>query len=139
MQNNIMELYSLIRFLKISPYKREQKFKLDIGNPLGKATNDYDSHDRQQAIKKVQVLLRAIMLRRTKDSKIDGKPILELPEKIITNREDVLQGAELQFYSDLEAKNQKKVEKLLNNRAKGSYSSILTLLLRLRQASLLSS
>ncbi|KAM3159776.1 ULS1-like protein [Lachancea thermotolerans] len=134
MQNNIMELYSLLRFLKISPYNREQKFKLDIGNPLGRSSNDYDSHDRKQAIKKVQVLLRAIMLRRTKDSKIDGKPILELPDKIIKPMEETLQGLELTFYTELEAKNQKKAEKLMKNRSKGSYSNILTLLLRLRQA-----
>ncbi|CUS21256.1 LAQU0S02e09582g1_1 [Lachancea quebecensis] len=134
MQNNIMELYSLLRFLKISPYNREQKFRLDIGNPLGRASNDYDSLDRKQAIKKVQVLLRAIMLRRTKDSKIDGKPILELPDKIIKPMEETLQGSELTFYTELEAKNQKKAEKLMKNRSKGSYSNILTLLLRLRQA-----
>ncbi|SCU81422.1 LAFA_0C04808g1_1 [Lachancea sp. 'fantastica'] len=133
-QNNIMELYSLIRFLRISPYNREQRFRMDIGNPLGRVSNDYDSHDRKQATKKVQVLLRAVMLRRTKDSQIDGKPILELPEKIINNEEQTLEGEELTFYTDLEQKNQKKAEKLMNNRSKGNYSSILTLLLRLRQA-----
>ncbi|SCU99656.1 LANO_0F03004g1_1 [Lachancea nothofagi CBS 11611] len=134
LQNNIMELYSLIRFLRISPYNREQKFKLDIGNPLGRLSNDFDSHDRKQALKKVQVLLRAIMLRRTKDSKIDGNPILELPDKTINNEEETLTGTELNFYSDLEIKNQKKAEKLLTKRTKGNYSNILTLLLRLRQA-----
>ncbi|SCU83805.1 LAME_0C06744g1_1 [Lachancea meyersii CBS 8951] len=133
-QNNIMELYSLIRFLRISPYNREQRFRLDIGNPLGRASNDYDSFDRKQATKKVQVLLRAVMLRRTKDSQIDGKPILELPPKFINDEEETLQGQELAFYTDLEQKNQKKAEKLMNNRSKGNYSNILTLLLRLRQA-----
>ncbi|SCU78152.1 LADA_0A04126g1_1 [Lachancea dasiensis] len=134
MQNSVMELYSLIRFLRISPYNREQRFKLDIGNPLGKASNDYDSFDRKQAIKKVQVLLRAIMLRRTKDSEIDGKPILELPEKTISCDEKTLVGSELDFYTDLELKNKKKAEKLMAKQSKGNYSNILTLLLRLRQA-----
>ncbi|CEP63032.1 translocase ULS1 LALA0_S07e00870g [Lachancea lanzarotensis] len=133
-QNNIMELYSLIRFLRIPPYNREQRFRMDIGNPLGRVTNNYDSYDLKQATKKVQVLLRAVMLRRTKDSQIDGKPILELPEKFIKDEEQTLEGAELAFYTDLEQKNQKKAEKLMKNRAKGNYSSILTLLLRLRQA-----
>ncbi|SCW00588.1 LAFE_0C07514g1_1 [Lachancea fermentati] len=134
MQNSIMELYSLVRFLRISPYNREHKFRVDIGNPLGKSATNYDDYDKKQAMKKVQVLLRAIMLRRTKDSEIDGKPILELPDKNIHNEENVLVGEESKFYKELESANQKKAEKLLSRSAKGSYSSILTLLLRLRQA-----
>ncbi|SCU82750.1 LAMI_0C00738g1_1 [Lachancea mirantina] len=133
-QNNIMEFYSIIRYLRIPPYNREHKFKADIGNPLGKISTNYDSYDRKQAIKKIQVLLRAIMLRRTKDSKIDGEPILQLPSKAIDLQEDVLSGEELQFYSKLENTNQKKVEQLMTNKGRGNYSNILSLLLRLRQA-----
>src|SRR2546421_467368 len=79
MMNNVGELYSLIHFLRIKPYNSFQKFNEDIGQPLkGTSTRGYN-----QAMKKLQALIKAIMLRRTKKSQIDGKPILTLPEKTI--------------------------------------------------------
>lgn len=74
------------------------------------------------------------MLRRSKADKIDGKPLLELPPKIVEIDESRLKGEELKFYTALESKNQALAKKLLNNSTRGSYSSVLTLLLRLRQA-----
>ena len=134
-QNSMEELYSLIRFLRIAPYNREERFQADIGRPFGKNKKiAYDSEDRKRALQKVQVLLKAIMLRRTKTDKIDGQPILELPPKNVEVDETALEGEEHDFYVDLENKNQKLAKKLLARKAKGNYSGILTLLLRLRQA-----
>ena len=136
-QNNMDELYSLIRYLRIAPYNREEKFNRDIGYAFSrnkKRMREVDSDDRIRAMKKVQVLLRAIMLRRTKNDKIDGKPILELPPKEVETNETSLVGTELEFYSALEAKNKKLAKQLLERKVQGNYSSVLTLLLRLRQA-----
>lgn len=133
-QNNMEELYSLVRFLRIPPYSREERFQRDIGKPFSNLKQDYDSESRKQAMKKVRVLLRAIMLRRSKTDKIDGKPILELPPKTVNTDEKALEGDELEFYKQLEAKNKKKAQKLLESKVQGNYSSVLTLLLRLRQA-----
>lgn len=137
-QNNIGELYSLIRFLRIPPYNKEAKFHSDIGAVLNtKKPYDYNDSERQRAMKKVQVLLRAIMLRRTKTSQIDGKPILQLPEKHLKESANKLEGDELEFYQALESKSRDKAKKMLESKQKqGAYSSILTLLLRLRQACL---
>lgn len=134
-QNNMGELYSLIRFLRIPPYHREERFNADIGRPLATNRNDhYSNEDRKRTINKVRILLKAIMLRRSKTDKIDGKSILELPPKHVNVDEAQLQGDELEFYTALESKNQKLARKLLERRVKGNYSSVLTLLLRLRQA-----
>lgn len=133
-QNNMNELYSLIRFLRIPPYHREERFNADIGRPLNYKSTDYDSEDRKRTMKKVRILLKAIMLRRSKTDKIDGEPILELPAKEVEVEEAQLEGQELEFYSDLEQKNQKLAKRILERKAKGNYSSVLTLLLRLRQA-----
>lgn len=132
-QNNIQELYSLIRFLNIPPYNREDLFQKDIGRVLN-SKGDNNSLDKENAIKKVQVLLRAIMLRRTKNSKINGKSILELPPKHIHTNQNELSGHDAKFYSNLEQDAAKLAKKLMNESKIGSYSNILTLLLRLRQA-----
>lgn len=134
-QNNMGELYSLIRFLRIPPYHREERFNTDIGRPMATNRNDhYSNEDRRRTINKIRILLKAIMLRRSKTDKIDGKSILELPSKHVNIDEAQLQGDELEFYTALESKNQKLARKLLERRVKGNYSSVLTLLLRLRQA-----
>lgn len=133
-QNNMEELFSLIRFLRIPPYSREERFQRDIGKPFSNLKQNYDSESRKQAMKKVRVLLRAIMLRRSKSDKIDGKSILELPPKTVKTDEKALEGDELEFYKQLEAKNKKMAKKLLESKVQGNYSSVLTLLLRLRQA-----
>ncbi|AGO10140.1 AaceriAAR147Wp [[Ashbya] aceris (nom. inval.)] len=133
-QNNILELYSLLRFLRIAPYNREQKFKEDIGNALLSRGGDFDSMDTKRALKKVRVLLRAIMLRRAKTSQINGQPILELPAKHIRKKEDILDGQDLEFYKSLEYETAIQARALLNERKSSSSSNILTLLLRLRQA-----
>ncbi|EDO15871.1 hypothetical protein Kpol_1009p17 [Vanderwaltozyma polyspora DSM 70294] len=136
-QNNLDELYSLIRFLRIAPYNREERFKRDISSAFStnkKSSTVTDSDFQKRALKKLRVLLKAIMLRRSKTDKIDGNPILELPPKFVNIHEESLEGEEKEFYSLLEQVNKKKVQKLLSKKVKGNYSSILTLLLRLRQA-----
>lgn len=133
-QNNMEELYSLIRFLRIPPYNRHERFQQDIGRPFSNLKQNYDSESRKQAIKKVRVLLRAIMLRRSKTDKIDGVPILELPPKNVNAQETTFKDDELEFYKALENKNKQLAKKLLESKVQGNYSSVLTLLLRLRQA-----
>lgn len=131
-QNNMSELYSLIRFLRIPPYHREERFNADIGRKLKNLNTD--SEDRKNTLKKVRILLKAILLRRSKTDKIDGESILELPPKKVEVVEAQLEGEEHEFYTGLENKNKQLVKKLLQRKAKGNYSSVLTLLLRLRQA-----
>ncbi|GMM27508.1 translocase [Martiniozyma asiatica (nom. inval.)] len=121
-QNKIDELFPLLRFLKIYPYNNWEKFRNGITYAFNKNP------------KKVHVILSAVLLRRTKDSKIDGEPILKLPEKrIIEEQVKMLPDEEL-FYKTLEDNSAEKAEKLMKLTSKKVYSSILTLLLRMRQA-----
>ena len=124
-QNRIDELYPLIRFLGIKPYNDWTKFNQQIALSVKSRSSS--------ANRKIHALLSAILLRRTKDSEIDGKPILTLPEKHIIEEKVEMEEKEKEFYSSLEHSSKKTADKLLRSQNK-TYSSILTLLLRMRQA-----
>jgi SNF2 family DNA or RNA helicase len=86
-------------------------------------------------MRKLQVFLKAIMLRRKKNSLLDGKPILRLPEKTENIVYATFSPEELDFYTQLEKNAQVLVSKYIRERSVSkNYSNILVLLLRLRQA-----
>lgn len=129
MMNNVGELYSLIRFLRIKPYNSVEKFNHDFTNPLKKGD------PTGKAMQMLQVLLKAILLRRTKKSTIDGKPILSLPERTTHEQHSQFNGDERDFYKALESRTQLQFNKYLKAGTVGrNYSNVLVLLLRLRQA-----
>ena len=86
-------------------------------------------------MRKLQALLKAILLRRTKKSQIDGKPILDLPVRTTEQSHAVFSDDELAFYQALQTQTQLTFNKYLKANTVGrNYSNILVLLLRLRQA-----
>jgi len=128
MMNNVGELYSLIRFLRIKPYDVAERFSRDFSIPLKKG-------DSEKAMRMLQALLKAILLRRTKKSTIDGKPILNLPERITQAQHANFSDDERDFYRAVETQTQLQFNKYLKAGTVGrNYSNILVLLLRLRQA-----
>ncbi|OJD35755.1 swi snf family dna-dependent atpase [Diplodia corticola] len=131
MMNRTDELYGLVRFLRIQPYCEWGNFRADIKTSLEKGSKSI----REDGMRKLQALLKAILLRRTQESKIDGKVIFELPPKTITMEHVVFDEDQDEFYRALESKTQLKFNKYLKAGTVGkSYSHILVLLLRLRQA-----
>lgn len=131
MQNRCEEIYSLIRFLRIKPYDDYPTFNKDFGIPFRSKSN----WQIKEAMPKFQALLKALLLRRTKASQIDGKPILTLPPKTIETKHCVFSQEEQEFYSALRNKTMIQFNKYLRANAIGkNYSNILVLLLRLRQA-----
>ena len=86
-------------------------------------------------MKKLQALLKAILLRRTKKSKIDGNPILTLPPRVDVIEHSIFDEEQQKFYKDLEEHTQTKFNRYLRANTIGrNYSNVLVLLLRLRQA-----
>lgn len=124
-QNRIDELYPIIRFLDIGPYNVWAKFNTQIVKSI--------KSNRISGTQKVHAILSAILLRRTKDSEIDGKPILQLPKKHVIEEKVEMGKTEKDLYNALESSSKQTADKLLNSMNSKSYSSILTLLLRLRQ------
>ncbi|GIK05918.1 hypothetical protein Aspvir_010032 [Aspergillus viridinutans] len=131
MMNTVEELQSLLKFLRIRPYSSIDRFNKEFTRPLKGPPGE----PRDKAMKQLQVLLKAVLLRRTKTSKIDGQPILRLPPRVSEKVHAVFSEDEQAIYDALESKTQLQFNKYLRANTVGrNYSNILVLLLRLRQA-----
>ncbi|KAK9687209.1 hypothetical protein K7432_014874, partial [Basidiobolus ranarum] len=127
-QNNVDELYSLLNFLQVKPYLHYPTFCDQITRPLQQGRE-------QTAIKRLQVILKAIMLRRTKTTMLDGQRLLKLPERKVEISTIPFSPIERRFYEILEGQMQNRFQDILDQgSANRQYTNILCLLLRLRQA-----
>ncbi|KAF2638353.1 hypothetical protein P280DRAFT_456301 [Massarina eburnea CBS 473.64] len=130
MQNNVEELYSLVRFLKLSPYMSWTRFNDDISKPL----RDKSSGMRNRGMQCAQGILRASMLRRGKNTLVDGKKISEMPPKKYSAQHVEFSDAEDELYKAIETKNQIQFNKYLKKgTVNNNYACVLVMLLRLRQ------
>ncbi|KAI0922976.1 hypothetical protein AcV5_009827 [Taiwanofungus camphoratus] len=128
MQNNVEELYSLFKFLRVRPLNDWTTFNTQIAQPIG-------AKRPTRAIKRLQVVLRSVMLRRTKDTLVNGKPILELPERIVKTVDCEFDEEERAFYDTVQVRVHARLEALQKQGGvANNYTSMLVLLLRLRQA-----
>jgi SNF2 family DNA or RNA helicase len=126
-------MFSLFRFLEVPVLQNQQRFNESFG-----------SNGNEQA-QRMQVLLRSLMLRRKKDEKINGRPLIVLPEKVthfdhrLTNQtivEDRIEfdKDERSLYTAVEARARVQVNKYLREGvAMKNYSSMLAMVVRLRQ------
>ncbi|PNS17355.1 hypothetical protein CAC42_7038 [Sphaceloma murrayae] len=131
MMNSVDELYSLIKFLRIRPYNDWTKFNYEFSRPIKSNNDDF----RDAAMKRLQALLKAILLRRHKKSTINGKPILILPERTVEQTITDFTPEERDFYAALETQQRIQFNKYVKAGTVGrSYAHILVMLLRLRQA-----
>lgn len=126
-QNNLEDIYSLLRFLKVEPWGNWAWWNKLIQKP-------FEEGD-ERGLKLVQSILRPIMLRRTKHSvDREGRPILVLPPANVQVIYCELTEAERDFYEALYKKSKVKFDKFVaEGRVLHNYASILELLLRLRQ------
>lgn len=129
-QNKIEELYSLIKFLRIRPFCDWDEFRDCIAKPM-------KGGNHKKAIKVAQVLMKAISLRRSKKALIDGKPILDLPERNVNMTHIDFTPDERNHYDFVNQTAQARFNKYMAaGTVMKNYSSVLVLLLRLRQACL---
>ncbi|KAI3461336.1 hypothetical protein Pfo_017999 [Paulownia fortunei] len=126
-QNNLEDVYSLLRFLKIEPWGSWAWWNKLVQKP-------FEEGD-ERGLKLVQSILKPIMLRRTKSSTDrEGRPILVLPPADIQVIYCNLTDVENDFYEALFKKSKVKFDQFVEQgRVLHNYASILELLLRLRQ------
>lgn len=126
-QNAVDDLYSYFRFLKYEPYAVYKYFCSSIKNPI--------SRNPSNGYMKLQAVLKTVMLRRTKDTLIDGEPIVQLPPKSVCLKKVDFSSEERAFYSRLEAESRSQFKAYAAaGTVKQNYANILMMLLRLRQA-----
>lgn len=141
MQNNLDELQSLIKFLRIKPYNELPVWKDQITRPMNNGRGGV-------AIKRLQYFLRAFMKRRTKDvlrkegalnpggkASVEGGPksAFKITERKLEKVVVDFEPAERGFYDRLEKRTDASLAQMMGGQ-KLNYASALTLLLRLRQA-----
>lgn len=128
MQNNVTELYSLLKFLRIKPLSNWDTFNTQIAKPVT------SGRGAGRAMKRLQVVLKQVMLRRKKDDSLNGQKLIELPQRLVNIVSCPFNASEKAFYDGLENKMEHVIEKIMNTKGGNSYISVLLLLLRLRQA-----
>ncbi|KAL2341934.1 hypothetical protein Fmac_009874 [Flemingia macrophylla] len=126
-QNAIDDLYSYFRFLRYDPYAVYTSFCSTIKIPI--------SRNPSKGYRKLQAVLKTIMLRRTKGTLLDGEPIISLPPKSVELKKVDFSQEEREFYSRLEADSRAQFQEYADaGTVKQNYVNILLMLLRLRQA-----
>ena len=141
MQNNLDELQSLIKFLRIKPYCELAIWREQITKPMSSGRGGI-------AMKRLQFFLKAFMKRRTKDvlkaegalnpggkADVEGKPNhgFKITERKIEKVVAEFTEKEKKFYEGLEQRTDQSLEKMMSGQTM-NYASALVLLLRLRQA-----
>ncbi|XP_071164923.1 helicase-like transcription factor [Mytilus edulis] len=125
-QNSMKDLWSLVNFLQISPFTDKQWWNRAIERPLNEGNDN--------ALKRVQHLMGAIAMRRTKTMKINDKPIVDLPERNVFIEHVQLSEEERSVYEAMQKEGKIIVSRyftqgtLLHN-----YGDVLAILMRLRQ------
>jgi SNF2 family DNA or RNA helicase len=132
-QNSIDDIFSQFRFLRVPYWGEWETFYKEISAHIRKENLE----ECKGAIQRVQAILKGILLRRTKyDKGHDGNNILVLPDKVIREEKVALSVAERRFYDAVEGKASSEFDNIIDGGvSQVSYSSMLVLLLRLRQAS----
>lgn len=140
MQNNLDELQSLIKFLRIQPYCDMSNWKDSITGPMKNGRGNL-------AMRRLQIFLKAFMKRRTKDvlkregalnfggKARDGaeKPAFKIVARNVETVIGEFTAKERAFYDRLSTRAQDRLQELMGGE-KQDYIGALVLLLRLRQA-----
>jgi SNF2 family DNA or RNA helicase len=140
MQNNLDELQSLIKFLRIQPYCEMSSWKDSISGPMKNGRGNL-------AMRRLQIFLKAFMKRRTKEvlkkegalnfggkaKNGDEKPAFQIVERNVEIVIGEFTAKERAFYNRLSDRAQSRLDEMMGG-AKQDYIGALVLLLRLRQA-----
>ncbi|KAJ3569137.1 hypothetical protein NP233_g5248 [Leucocoprinus birnbaumii] len=120
------DLYGLLRFGRFRPWNDWDSFNAHVAK--------VQLDDAPLAGIRAQAILKPLMLRRTKDSDIEGVPILQLPPKNIELVKLQFSPDEKAIYEKFEMQSQVIINRFIKNGALvKSHHQVLVMILRLRQ------
>ncbi|KAG6836974.1 hypothetical protein H0H93_016927 [Arthromyces matolae] len=123
---NRADIYGLLRFGRFRPWNDWLAFDEHV------AKVQYE--DAPLAGSRAQAILKPILLRRTKDSFLEGKPILDLPPKSIEIVNLEFSKEERDVYDSFEKQTKIKLNKFIRERTLvKNHAFVLVMILRLRQ------
>ncbi|KFV54993.1 Transcription termination factor 2, partial [Gavia stellata] len=101
-QNNLLDMYSLLRFLRCSPFDEYKVWKYQVDNNAKKGGE------------RLSLLTRSLLLRRTKDQ-LDsaGKPLVPLPQRSMQLHQLKLSAEEQSVYNVLFARSRSTLQSYL--------------------------
>ncbi|KGL82488.1 Transcription termination factor 2, partial [Tinamus guttatus] len=101
-QNNLLDMYSLLRFLRCSPFDEYKVWKFQVDNNTRKGRE------------RLSLLTRSLLLRRTKDQ-LDsaGKPLVSLPQRSTRLHQLKLSAEEQSVYNVLFARSRSTLQSYL--------------------------
>jgi DNA repair protein RAD5 len=126
--NTLDDLYTLLHFIQVENFEDKRWWNDNIKRP----TASRNATVVEKGMSRLQAILGPYVLRRTKADKVNGKPILQLPEIKISQCTKVLDPKENSFYQSIMVSAKSEFRKLLRSGNK-NYLSLLETLLRVRQ------
>jgi DNA repair protein RAD5 len=125
-QNHIDDLFSLFHFLRVNPHGDWRWWSKYIGKPFEKKD--------KKAIEALQGVIAELLIRRTKNKRVNGERLVLLPPKKITLVELTFTEAEANFYKSLYEYSKGRFEEFVQSgTVLKNYANILEMLLHLRQ------
>ena len=126
-QNRIDDGYPLMHFLRIEPFTSHFWWNKLILQPV--------KERNPQGVERLQRIMSSVCIRRRKNDELNGRKILNLPEKRSRYIEVPLAEEEKTLYTLLENSAKKEFAELLHQgEALSQFARLLEMLLRLRQA-----
>ncbi|XP_071988477.1 transcription termination factor 2-like [Engystomops pustulosus] len=111
-QNNLLDLYSLLRFLRCSPFDEYKLWKSQVDNGSRKGGE------------RLTILTKSLLLRRTKEQ-LDhkGRPLVELPQRRCERHELKLSSQEQAVYDVIFARSKSTLQNYLKRHEGGAPSA----------------
>ncbi|TKS86879.1 Helicase-like transcription factor [Collichthys lucidus] len=125
-QNSVKDLWMLLAFLRLKPFDVREWWNRVIQRPVTQGDRD--------GLQNLQTLVRCITLRRTKGSKVNGRPLVCLPDKTVCVEQVELSQSEREEYELARNEGRSTISRYV---AEGTvlrnYADVLAILMRLRQ------
>ncbi|OZJ06774.1 hypothetical protein BZG36_00421 [Bifiguratus adelaidae] len=124
-QNSVNDMYSSMRFLKFGPLDEIDYWNQCLNRPL--------QYGDPIAVSRIKLIIKTLVLRRTKETKIDGRPILALPPLRSFIHQVGIEGDAKAKYKSFERLARDIMINSSEDNVLASYEYLLSLLTRLRQ------